>query len=131
MVATEFLIHEKGKWNVIDDSLLVNCTDQEKSVIRELETTILVGELSAVDNIICNCKNRFQFAKTYKVLRDDFEKTISNSYNPNFPKPFNDAFKLALSNVAKLKLGALARWFFCTFVDSSDMRQFEATPNAI
>jgi hypothetical protein len=50
-------------------------TKEEEDYLATLTQTILEGELEQVRDLIRNCDNKYQFAKTHSVYMKDWEKT--------------------------------------------------------
>src|SRR5690606_29129543 len=92
---------------------------------RQLETQAAQLEFAALTDIILNCHSKYQFAKTYKVLRADLRKTLAQSGNPNASEQFNRAMKAAFQRIGDHKLREMAMWFLLHFADDHDRRQVE------
>jgi hypothetical protein len=126
MSPQEFLAKAHARWRGLPDSALTECSEEERAVVRKLEAQAAQMEFAALTDIILNCRNRWQFAKTYKVLRADLHKTLSQPGNPNAPAHVNRAVKAALEQVGRRKLMEMAAWFEIQFADSHDLRQLQS-----
>lgn len=56
-----------------------NLTSEEKEVLKNLIDNIENGEALQLRDLIANCNNAFQFAKTHSVYLTDWEKTKQQS----------------------------------------------------
>ncbi len=126
MSPKEFLAKAQARWRGLPDTALAECSDEERAFVRNLEAQVAQLEFAALSDIILNCHNRWQFAKTYKVLWADLHKTLSQSDNPNAPAHVNRAVKAALGQVVRWKLTEMAAWFEIHFADDHDRRQVES-----
>lgn len=107
------------RWKPLPDEELEGLPDECKDIVRHFEAVALNGEFAAFSDIILNCTNKFQFAKTYKVLRDDYQRTFANASaaNPNFPPEVNRLIrKIAMSTIER-KLDGMAWWFWVKWGD--------------
>jgi len=50
-------------------------TAEETEFLQEFESRVTRGEQRQYLDLVRNCTNKFQFAKTYRVYRKDLEKT--------------------------------------------------------
>ena len=123
MFPEEFLLTAKKTWRPVPDSILSECDENEREYVRTLETQGALLEFEALSDIILNCHNRFQFAKTYKVLRADLANALSQPENPQLPLHVSRALKQVVENTVRQKLLDMAGWFFIHFADASDRRQ--------
>lgn len=119
----EFLAMAHAQWRGLPDAALAECSGEERVVLRRWEAQASQLELGALTDIILNCHNRFQFAKTYKVLWNDLRKTLAQPSNPNAPDHINKAMKAAMEHVVRQKLMKMAEWFEIYFADNHDRRQ--------
>lgn len=54
-----------------------NLTAEERSHLTSLSKQMLEGELAQAKDLIANCKNKYQFAKTHSTYTKDWEKTLA------------------------------------------------------
>jgi len=122
----EFLERARENWPQTPDSIFADCSSEDADELRALETQIAEGEYLALADIILNCHNRFQFAKTYKTLWADLRNTLSQPGSPDVPEPKKLAMKAIFDRAIRYKLGQMAYWFEFQFADASDRRQVAA-----
>jgi hypothetical protein len=128
-VQSDFLAKALAGWPRLPDAELAECKDEEKALVRGLEEQGIQAEFAALSDIVLNCHNKYQFAKTYKVLRADSQKTFTNGCvgNPQMPAHVNKAVHAAFVKIVQAKLRSMAEWFFVQFADNSDQAKvFEA-----
>ncbi|HVK18335.1 MAG TPA: hypothetical protein VM533_15445 [Fimbriiglobus sp.] len=129
MSPQDFLLKAQQRWRRLPDSQLAECNDEEKATVRALEDQAIQMEFAALTDIVLHCTNKYQFAKTYKVLRDDLRKNISQADgNPSAPPHVNRAVKATFEQVGEQKLSEMAGWFLVNFTDEQDMRRLQNTP---
>ncbi|MFO0850562.1 MAG: hypothetical protein U0871_18685 [Gemmataceae bacterium] len=126
MSPQEFLAKAHDRWHTLPDTALAECSDEERAVVRNLEAQLMQMEFAALADIILNCHNRFQFAKTYKALWNDFRRTLAQPGNPNASDQVNRGVKAAMEKIVRQKLMDMAGWFEINFADSHDQRQIAA-----
>ena len=82
-------------WKRLADADLSACNDEERAFLRTMEEQGIQGETWQLTEIIVGCTNKFQFAKTYKVLRADLFHTLhaAGAGNPKMPPHVNDAYR--------------------------------------
>lgn len=125
MTPHEFSAERKASWRTLPDAELAGCTEDERATVRILESQAAQLEFQALTDIILNCHNKYQFAKTYKVLRADLRRMLAQPGNPNASEHTDRVMKAAFKLVGEQKLRAMASWFLVHFADSHDMRQME------
>lgn len=84
---------------------------------------MMEGEFAALSDIILNCQNKFQFAKTYKTLRSDVPRCASEAASVNQPENVRSVIHAMANNVLRQKLSAMAHWFAIQFADERDSEQ--------
>jgi hypothetical protein len=119
--AREFLDQALQKWPRLPDSKLAECTEEEKAFVRGMEENAIQLEFVQLSDIVMSCGNKFQFAKTYKVLRADLKNFAKgNLGDPRWPARVNRAMRQAFIGVGKNKLHHMAQWFFISCSDKHD-----------
>lgn len=126
MSPEEFLDRAQANWPTSPESVFSNCSPDDTAEVRALESQIVEGEFLALCDIIRNCRNRYQFAKTYKVLWADFRNTLAQPGSPNVPEAKRHAIKSVFDRGIRYKLRQMADWFEIAFADASDRRQVAA-----
>ncbi len=66
-----------GAWPQLPDDLLRTLSEDECVSIRAHEEEMIAGNAMALDDILMNCTNKMQFAKTYRVLRRDKREMLA------------------------------------------------------
>lgn len=122
----EFLEVTIKNWPRVSDSDLQGCNAEEVEELREFEQEMINKELAALTDIILNCNNGFQFAKTYKVLWADLRKTLAFPGSSSVPKHKRQALKRMFDCCIRYKLNQMKWWFEFNFAASSDLRQVKA-----
>lgn len=122
----KFLADAREKWPRVPDSTLRDCSTEEANEIREIEQLCVDGEFAALTDIILNCNNRFQFAKTYKTLWADLRNTLADPGSPSVPAHKKQAIKAVFDCCIRYKLSQMKWWFEFEFADASDKRQVSA-----
>jgi hypothetical protein len=100
-------------WPRLSEEALSGLTPEEKQTVRDLERKGIVGESMATQDIVMNCQNKFQFAKTYRVLRNDRDKTLAQirSAISSHRREVVDAVAKAYEQIIDFKLGVLSDHF--------------------
>ena len=76
MTSEEFLKSKVKSWlQPFPENVLKDLSQKDREEFRKMEVLALEGEFQQLAEIIVNCTNRFQFAKTYKVLRKSHQDT--------------------------------------------------------
>lgn len=127
----DFLADAETNWPRLPDDQLSGLSDEEKNFIRGMEDHVIAGEYAMLSEIIRGCHNKFQFAKTYKLLRADLRNTFAdpNAGNPSYSPLVNQAMRQAFMKVGTTKLDYMAKWFFTTMADASDTQRVMACLN--
>jgi hypothetical protein len=125
MTPQEYLTKAQARWRGLPDAELAGLNDDERSAVRQLEAQAAQLEFAALTDIIVNCHNKYQFAKTYKVLRADLRNTLAQPGNPKASEQVNRAMKAAFQLVGQQKLSEMAGWFLVHFADDHDIRQVQ------
>lgn len=126
MTPQEFLAEAQERWRHLPDSALSDCDDESRAFVREIEAQGAEMEFAALSDLIMNCHNKYQFAKTYKVLTEDLRTMDSHQANfPNLPEQVGEAVKAAMKLAVEQKLSEMEYWFVVHFADSHDHRQMQ------
>jgi hypothetical protein len=110
MYQQHFLAKALKNWPRVPDSDLQGCNAEEVEELREFEQQIIDGEFSALTDIILNCNDRFQFAKTYKILWDDLRKTMAFPGSPSVSACKRQAIKRIFDFCIRYKLDQMKWW---------------------
>ena len=121
MSAQEFLTKERTYWNGLPDDALVECSDEEQESIRMIEAAMIEDQFAALSDIILNCHNKHQFAKTYKVLRADIPNAVSEVTSADAPPHVRKVIRAVVEKILGRKLSAMAHWFCIRFADERDV----------
>lgn len=119
----EFLAETLSSWPLLPDTALDECNEEERALVRGAEAEGIKLEFEALSDIILHCHNKYQFAKTYKVLRADLRNTFTDSRELKIPSHVDAAIRAALEQIVRQKLHEMARWFYEHFADDHDLRQ--------
>jgi hypothetical protein len=121
-IAREFLEKARQGWPRLADADLALCNDEERALVRGMEAHAIQGVFQGLSDLVLNCQNKFQYAKTYKVLRADLRKTFANPNlgNPQMPTHVNQAVRQAFIMAGENQLRYMAEWFYITYADASD-----------
>ncbi len=111
------MIDRSDGWPRLDDNIVVALPEHEQVLLRRNEEETIAASKLQLADICNNCNICPQFAKTYRVLRQDLrdslEKARANLAKPN--SQFSDAFGAALINstdvIVRYKLELMARFF--------------------
>lgn len=125
MTPQEWLTKAHARWRGLPDAELAGLSDEDRFAVRQLEAQAAQLEFAALSDIILNCHDKYQFAKTYKVLRADLRNTLAQPGNPNASEQINRAVKAAFQLIGDQKLREMAGWFLAHFADSHDMRRVQ------
>jgi len=126
MNPNDFLERARANWPQSQESVFSKCAPDDADEVRALEMQLVEGEFIALADIVLNCRNRFQFAKTYKTLWADLRNTLSQPGTPNVPEVKKQAIKAVFDRGIRYKLRQMAYWFEMEFADASDRRQVAA-----
>ncbi|HEV2973185.1 MAG TPA: hypothetical protein VGY55_24680 [Pirellulales bacterium] len=121
-VATEFLERTRKHWTPAPDVWLASLSDDENKLVRGIEQFGLEGDFRALSDIVLGCHNKYQFAKTWRLLRNDSEKTfrVYSAGNANYSPELNRIMREVSLRIIKRKHDAMAEWFFIRWADRSD-----------
>ena len=122
----KFLADAIEKWPRVPEAILKDCDADEAEEIRAMEEMAVDAEFAALTDIILHCNNRFEFAKTYKLLWADLRKTLSDPGSDSVPEHKKKAMKAVFNSSIRYKLNQMKWWFEFTFADASDQRQVSA-----
>ena len=125
MSAHDFLEEHRKQWTPLPEEELDGLSEEHRNEIRQFEEVAINGEFAALSDIILNCTNKFQFAKTYKVLRADYRRTVANTdlANSVFPPEVTRLIRKIALSVIERKLSDMAMWFWLQWRDPDDHLQ--------
>ncbi len=111
----KFLQDTRKDWNGLQDEHLCNLEVEDRHNFRLLEQRILDEEYTKLCDLILNCDDKYQFAKTYQSAKNELENPrniISPDSAPSVPPSFASAMEKSRSSIGKLQLDGMALWFW-------------------
>jgi hypothetical protein len=102
------------KWDCLPEDQLGDCNDQERAILRAIEQAGFATEAAQLAQIVIGCTNKYQFAKTYKLLRADLHTFAAdpNLVPAGAPRHVIAAGTKIGQNIIKQKLSHMALWFY-------------------
>ena len=127
----EFLEDVVKGWPRLQDNELAECSVEERAFVRGMEVQVIQFSFAQVSDLVLNCHNKFQFAKSYKAIRADTQRNFSRGSqgNPQMPAHVNKAVRCAFVKAAERTLHSMAEWFYIRFADASDAAKANAALN--
>ncbi len=104
-----------------------NISPEENEVLRAFIAQTYSAEMAQAEDLISNCNNPYQFAKTHSTYVKDWEKTKSNMENglkpevvlpPHMTKNLLEAMILESENIIQMKLTNIRNAFQIKFRES-------------
>ena len=121
----EYLVEAKQRFCPLPDDALAGLSEQQIASMRDIESSQIAISFARLSEVILNCTNKYQFAKTYRVLREDLRKTLTQIDTASQPANEKRVMKALLERVENQMLREMAGWFYIHFADASDLRQVE------
>ena len=112
----QYLANQK-ELTPLPEEELHGLSEEHKQVVREFERTGIEGERRQLRDILERFTGKYQFARQYKILRDDFENTFADpdAANPHYPPDVNKLIRKAAMRAIEWKLNAMEGWFWIVF----------------
>lgn len=104
-------------WPRLPESIINALPEHERELIRQHVEEMIVGNSLQTDDLVRHCNNKFQFAKTYRVLRRDKRNTLDMMRkkmakpNPAYSDSYGVAMMRSIDDILDYKLERIARYF--------------------
>ena len=107
-------VWKKGWMEPLPEKVLKDLSQEDREKFREIEGLLLKAEFQTLADIVLNCTNKYQFAKTYKVLRRSWEKTkaeMSSASSEQMPPEIKPIMLDLCGRMMSQKWSNMDDWF--------------------
>ena len=98
----------------LSDEAMEGLNEEQREMVRSWEEAGRQGEFLALADIVCNCTNKYQFAKTYHVLRKSGSETLADMASRRVEGLSPEAQALMrriTEHILQCKFAAMSAWF--------------------